>query len=36
MANEIVRRDFLKLAGIGGVSVVLGSALPGMARAAIS
>src|SRR5512140_3078473 len=34
MANEINRRDFLKLAGIGGVGVVFASALPGMARAA--
>ena len=33
MANRIDRRDFLKLAGIGGVGVVLSSALPGMARA---
>src|SRR5450759_1499712 len=34
MANEINRREFLKLAGIGGVGVVFASALPGMARAA--
>jgi hypothetical protein len=33
MANRIDRRDFLKLAGIGGVGVVLSSALPGVARA---
>jgi len=33
MAKGIDRRDFLKLAGIGGVGVVLSSALPGMARA---
>jgi hypothetical protein len=34
MANEINRREFLKLAGIGGVGVVFASALPGIARAA--
>jgi hypothetical protein len=34
MASEIDRRDFLKLAGIGGLGVVFGSALPGMGRAA--
>jgi calcineurin-like phosphoesterase family protein len=34
MANEINRRAFIKLAGIGGVGVVFASALPGMARAA--
>jgi hypothetical protein len=34
MSNEIDRRAFLKLAGIGGVGVVFASALPGMARAA--
>jgi len=33
MANRIDRRDFLKLAGIGGVGVVLSSALPGVAGA---
>jgi hypothetical protein len=33
MANEINRRAFIKLAGIGGVGVVFASALPGMARA---
>jgi 3',5'-cyclic AMP phosphodiesterase CpdA len=33
MANQIDRRDFLKLAGIGGLGVVFGSALPGVARA---
>jgi hypothetical protein len=34
MANEIDRRDFLKLTAIGGLGVVFASALPGMARAA--
>src|SRR2546422_2429316 len=34
MANEINRREFLKLTGLGGVGVVFGSALPGMAAAA--
>ena len=34
MVNEINRRSFLKLAGLGGVGVVFASALPGMARAA--
>ena len=34
MASEICRRDFLKLAGIGGLGVVFGSALPGMGRGA--
>ncbi|MGZ5119470.1 MAG: metallophosphoesterase [Burkholderiales bacterium] len=34
MTSEIDRRDFLKLAGIGGLGVVFGSALPGMGRAA--
>ena len=34
MANEINRREFLKLAGIGGVGVVFASALPGVGRAA--
>lgn len=34
MANEINRRDFLKLAGVGSVGIVFASALPGMARAA--
>jgi len=33
MKYRIGRRDFLKLAGIGGVGVVFGSALPGMATA---
>lgn len=33
MARAIDRRQFLKLAGLGGVGVVLGSALPGIARA---
>jgi 3',5'-cyclic AMP phosphodiesterase CpdA len=33
MANQFDRRDFLKLAGLGGVGVVLASALPGVARA---
>ena len=33
MAKRIDRRQFLKLAGLGGVGVVLGSALPGMAGA---
>jgi hypothetical protein len=32
--NQFDRRDFLKLAGLGGVGVVFASALPGMARAA--
>ena len=32
--NHIDRREFLKLAGLGGVGVVFASALPGMARAA--
>jgi hypothetical protein len=32
--NDINRRQFLKLAGLGGVGVVFSSALPGMARAA--
>jgi len=34
MTSEIDRRDFLKLAGIGGLGVVFGSALPGMGHAA--
>jgi Calcineurin-like phosphoesterase len=34
MANEINRREFLKLTALGGVGVVFGSALPGMAPAA--
>ena len=34
MAREIDRRDFLKLAGVGGIGVVFGSALPGMTLAA--
>lgn len=34
MANEINRRDFLKLASVGGIGVVFGSALTGMTRAA--
>src|SRR3954471_11660205 len=34
MAHDIDRRDFLKLAGLGGIGVVFASALPGMARAA--
>ena len=34
MANEIERRDFLKLTAISGLGVVFASALPGMARAA--
>ena len=34
MTNEFNRRDFLKLAGLGGVGLVFASALPGMARAA--
>jgi len=34
MANEIDRRDFLKLTAISGLGVVFASALPGMARAA--
>src|SRR3989441_2377368 len=34
MANEINRREFLKLTALGGVGVVFGSALPGMAAAA--
>ena len=34
MTNEINRRAFIKLAGIGGVGVVFASALPGMAWAA--
>src|SRR5437667_8973631 len=34
MANEINRREFLKLTAVGGVGVVFGSALPGMAAAA--
>src|SRR4051812_7069269 len=34
MASDIDRRDFLKLAGLGGIGVVFGSALPGIARAA--
>ncbi|HWI39317.1 MAG TPA: metallophosphoesterase, partial [Burkholderiales bacterium] len=33
MKHRMARRDFLKLAGIGGVGVVFGSALPGMASA---
>ncbi|TMG77961.1 MAG: metallophosphoesterase, partial [Betaproteobacteria bacterium] len=33
MEHRMGRRDFLKLAGIGGVGVVFGSALPGMANA---
>ena len=33
MAKAIDRRQFLRLAGLGGVGVVLGSALPGVARA---
>jgi hypothetical protein len=33
MANTIDRRQFLKLAGLGGVGVVMGSALPGVVRA---
>ena len=33
MAQAIGRRDFLKLAGLGGVGVVFASALPGVARA---
>jgi hypothetical protein len=33
MAKAIDRRQFLKLAGLGGVGVVLGSALPGVAGA---
>src|SRR5207237_5669306 len=33
MKHRMGRRDFLKLAGIGGVGVVFGSALPGMANA---
>jgi hypothetical protein len=33
MKHRNNRRDFLKLAGIGGVGVVFGSALPGMASA---
>jgi len=33
MAKAIDRRQFLKLAGLGGVGVVLGSAIPGLARA---
>jgi hypothetical protein len=32
--NHINRREFLKLAGLGGVGVVFSSALPGVARAA--
>jgi hypothetical protein len=34
MTNAIDRRDFLKLAGIGGLGVVFASALPGVSRAA--
>jgi len=34
MANEINRREFLKLASLSGVGVVFASALPGMAHAA--
>jgi len=34
MASAINRRQFLQLAGIGGVGVVFASALPGVARAA--
>src|SRR6267143_1081102 len=34
MANEINRREFLKLTGLGSVGVVFASALPGMASAA--
>jgi 3',5'-cyclic AMP phosphodiesterase CpdA len=33
MARRIDRRQFLRLAGLGGVGVVLGSALPGVAHA---
>jgi hypothetical protein len=33
MANQIDRRQFLRLAGLGGVGVVMASALPGMAGA---
>jgi hypothetical protein len=33
MANRAGRRQFLKLAALGGVGVVFGSALPGMAQA---
>jgi DNA repair exonuclease SbcCD nuclease subunit len=33
MTSKIDRRDFLKLAGLGGVGVVFSSALPGLARA---
>lgn len=33
MAKRIDRRDFLRLAGVGGVGVVFASALPGFARA---
>ena len=33
MAKRFDRRDFLRLAGIGGVGVVFASALPGVARA---
>src|SRR5437763_422761 len=33
MGNRIGRRDFLKLAGLGSVGVVLASALPGVVRA---
>src|SRR4249919_3658658 len=31
MANKFSRRQFLKLTGLGGVGVVVGSALPGVA-----
>ena len=34
MTTDVDRRDFLRLAGIGGFGVVFGSALPGPARAA--
>ena len=34
MANEINRRDFLKLTGLGGIGVVFASALPGVALGA--
>src|SRR3954468_22855669 len=34
MTNAINRRQFLQLAGIGGVGVVFASALPGVAHAA--
>ncbi|HZS68268.1 MAG TPA: metallophosphoesterase [Burkholderiales bacterium] len=33
MGNRIARRDFLKLAGLGSVGVVLASALPGVVQA---